>query len=273
MKHLKPYNESISKDILNDIEDILLELDDMKLTHHIGESGFATHFQPLGSNKSTYESVYYVRIGKGDRDNSKEYINWIDIKEVVLRLVHFFKLNDIQLYSLSINNIPYKFSRVTAEPIYLLDEAEIRLMKIEFYNVNPKELSGHGVFTKKFESLSTDNIISDLEDICVELKDTGHTVTCYYDNKYHFDFNVGWYPAIRILISRRGLPGTLTDKNIITCIKRMIYFMRLQGYNKFDTYLNSDKTSMGYLLGNLFKYYHPHKQATSVKINFYKEEI
>ena len=82
MKNLKTYKlfESVDKDIIKDIEDILLEIND-------------ENNRIIGYVE--YENIYNkISIENYKRDGT---FQWKDIKETVLRLIDFLKINTISI--------------------------------------------------------------------------------------------------------------------------------------------------------------------------------
>ena len=163
MKHLKPYKlfESVSADIKDDIEDILLELTDYHIEYSITE----LKYYKDGIKGEDCLRVYI-------KDNQDRFFRLEDIMDVLLRIKDYLKDSDYSI-DLGIPNsddylyIDYFMKEFSGDELYNLN--------IFIYNnprISPfkrKYTLFESRFVSKFEELK--EVISTIKDICQEFKD------------------------------------------------------------------------------------------------------
>jgi len=168
MKHLKSYKlfESVSADIKDDIEDILLELTD----YHIEYSVTELKYYKDGIKGEDCLRVYI-------KDNQDRFFRLEDIMDVLLRIKDYLKDSDYSI-DLGIPNsddylyIDYFMKEFSGEELYNLNIFIYENPRVSFFK-RKYNLTGSDIFesrfVSKFEELK--EVISTIKDICQEFED------------------------------------------------------------------------------------------------------
>jgi hypothetical protein len=168
MKHLKPYKlfESVSADIKDDIEDILLELTDYHIEYSITE----LKYYKDGIKGEDCLRVYI-------KDNQDRFFRLEDIMDVLLRIKDYLKDSDYSI-DLGIPNsddylyIDYFMKEFSGEELYNLNIFIYENPRVSFFK-RKYNLTGSDIFesrfVSKFEELK--EVISTIKDICQEFED------------------------------------------------------------------------------------------------------